>query len=97
MNAGAAGAQSAYLVGVANAIKACGSIVSVEPEEFLKILSQQKEPLVVQADKKFLSRNYKYLTSFKGLTFFCKSQEQIRLPEQTQVIRAKSIVIPNLR
>ncbi len=97
MNSGAAGAQSAYLVGVANAIKACGSIISVEPEEFLKIVSQQNEPLIVRADKKFLSRNFKYLTSFKGLTFYCKSPEQLRLPEQAQTIRAKSIVIPNLR
>jgi len=44
MTNGAAGAGGATVV-IANAIKASGAIVRVEPQEFLNILSKAKEPL----------------------------------------------------
>ena len=68
MSAGAAAAAA-----IAQAIKASGVVVQVEPGEFLGIVQRQQAPLVVHATGGFLKTNYKYLTSYKGLAFFTKS------------------------
>jgi hypothetical protein len=80
----------------ANAVKACGTIVHVQPDEFLKILSFQDNPLIVRASGGLLSRSFRYLTSYKGLAFFCKSGSELILPGQSQLILAKKISIPDL-
>ncbi len=67
--AGAAGAAAA----IAEALKAMGPIICVEPQDFLAILEKTEKPLVVQSPSGFMTK-YKYLTSYKGLTFFTKSK-----------------------
>jgi len=46
MSAGAAAAAAA----IVNAIKASGVLVSVEPEEFSKLMSRAGDPLIVVAE-----------------------------------------------
>jgi len=89
--AGAAGAMAA----IANAIKASGAIVRVEPQEFLNILSKVKEPLVVYSRAGFLTQ-HKYLTSYKGLIFFAKSKEQLLIPASVEIVNAKKIWVPEM-
>jgi hypothetical protein len=79
---------------IANAIKASGAIVRVDPENFLSILHRAENPVVVIAGKSFLSGGYKYLTSYKGLAFFAKSPEPLNLPGESEVIHAKSVMVP---
>ena len=70
MAAGAsAGAAAAAAAAVANAVKASGAIVQLEPEDFLKILTRAKDPLVVMAEGGFFKTKYGYLTCYKGLDF----------------------------
>jgi hypothetical protein len=88
---GAAGAMAV----MAEAIKASGAIVQVEPKEFLNILNKAKEPLVVCSPAGFLTQN-KYLTSYKGLIFFAKSKEQLAIPASAEVISARKIFIPEM-
>ena len=88
---GAAGAASAA---IAQAIKASGEIVRVEPRDFLHILEQQKAPLVVHATGGFFSTSYQYLTSYKGLAFFTKSATPMNLPRDTELVQAQKIWIP---
>jgi hypothetical protein len=92
MSAGAAGAAAA--AAVAQAIKASGVIVRVEPSEFLRILARQQQPLVVHATGGFFSTNYQYLSSYKGLAFFTKSPEPLDLPSGCELINANNIWIP---
>jgi hypothetical protein len=68
MSAGAAGAAAAA---IAQAIKASGVIIHVEPDDFVGILRRQPGALVVQATGGFFSTSYRYLTSYKWLAFFC--------------------------
>ena len=89
---GAAGAAAA--TAIANAIKASGAIIRVDSQDFLKILSRMKEPLVVMADKSFWS-GYKYLTSYRGLAFYTKTAEKLRLPGDVELISAGKIWIPS--
>lgn len=90
----AAGAAAAAAAATANAIRASGVVVQVEPADFLVVLSRQSEPLVVHATGGFLSTTYQYLTSYKGLAFFTKSHEPISLGKDVEVIPAGSIWIP---
>jgi hypothetical protein len=90
---GAAGAAAAAAA-IAEATKASGVIVSVKPGDFLKILKQQEGLLVVHAEGGIFKTNYQYLTSYKGLAFFCKSDTPLKLPRDTELVRAKKIWIP---
>jgi hypothetical protein len=94
--AAGAGAAAAAAAAVANAIKASGAIVQVEPEDFLKILARAKDPLVVTAEGGFFKTKYQYLTAYKGLDFFCQSDELLSLPASTELIPAGKIWIPNM-
>jgi hypothetical protein len=93
MAAGASGAAAAAAA-IAQAIKASGAIVSVEPQEFLRILRRTEQPLVVHATGGVFSTNYQYLTSYKGLIFFTKSQTPLDLPQGPEVVLAQKIWIP---
>jgi hypothetical protein len=96
MSAGAAGAAGAAAAAIAQAIKASGVIVHVEPEDFLSILGRQPGALVVHATGGFFffRTNYRYLTSYKGLAFFTSSSSPLDLPSGTELIQAKAIWIP---
>jgi hypothetical protein len=92
MSAGAtAGAAAAA---IAQAIKASGVIVHVEPEDFVTLLRRQSGALVVHATGGFFSTNYRYLTSYKGLAFFTKAATPLDLPLGTELVQAKAIWIP---
>jgi hypothetical protein len=79
---------------VAQAIKASGAIVSVEPNDFEAILNRVEAPLVVCATSRFISTKYLYLTSYKGLIFFTKSGLPLSLKPTVEVIEAKKIWVP---
>jgi hypothetical protein len=79
---------------VAQAIKASGAIVRMEPNDFSDILRRQESPLVVHATGGVFNTNYQYLTSYKGLAFFTKSPVPLDLPPRTELVQARSIWIP---
>jgi hypothetical protein len=94
---GAAGASTAVIVAtIANAIKACGTLVRVEPQEFLKIIGKQEQPLIVRTPPGVFSKSIKYLTSYKGLAFHCKSEMELNLPQKAELINAKKFSIPDM-
>ncbi len=89
----AAGAAAA---GIVKAIRAAGVLVRVEPEEFSKLMDRAKDPLIVVAEGGFglFGRNYKYLMSYKGLTFFTKSGAPLPLPGGAELVNAGRIWVP---
>ena len=94
--AGAAGGASAAGA-IAQAIKASGAIVRVEPPDFVAIIGRSERPLVVAAVRAkswFWPGSYQYLTSYRGLVFFAKSKRPLRLPEDAELIAARTIWIP---
>ena len=93
---GAAGGVTAAIIAAQhNAIKAMGSFVIVEEQEFLKVLEKEENPAVVYCEAGFFSKN-KYLTSYKGFLFFTKSKEFLPLPASVEIILAKKISVPEL-
>ncbi len=91
MSDGATAAAAA----IAQAIKASGVIVRMEPDEFLNLLSRHRDVLVVQATGGVFSTNYQYLFSYKGLAFYTKSSDPLPMPAGTEVVVARSIWIPS--
>ena len=90
ISGGAAGAAAA----IAQAIRASGAIVRVEPQDFELILRRMDRPLVVRAIGGLLTKYHQYLTSYKGLAFYTKSQTELMLPGSSEIIRAGKIWIP---
>lgn len=88
------GAAAARAAAIAQATKASGAIVRVEPDDFLMILSKAERPLVVMATGGFMRTNYQYLTGYKGLVFFTKSPTEMMLPGDIELVLAKKIWIP---
>lgn len=94
MAAGAGSAGATAAAAIAQAIRASGAIVKVEPNDFLTILGRHDEPLVVCAETGVFGTSYRYLTSYKGLAFYTQSARQLHLPGTAELIRAKKIWIP---
>ena len=90
MSAGAAGAAAA----IAQATKASGVIVRVGPDDFLRIVDLNDEPLVVHAPGGFFSSKHSYLTSYRGLAFLTKSDVPLPLASHCQFVEAQKIWIP---
>jgi hypothetical protein len=90
------GAESAAVAAaaVADAIKASGAIVSVESEDFEEILSKTEAPLIVCAQGGVFTTKYHYLTAYKGLIFYTKTQEPLALPPKSEVVNARKISVP---
>jgi hypothetical protein len=91
----AAYAAAAGAAVIAEAIRAAGTIVRLEPEGLRQIMRRQETPLVVVSASRFLWTTYHYLTSYRGLAFYAKAREPIALPPRCEVIEAKQIWIPS--
>ena len=87
-------AGGAAAAAIAQAIKASGAIVRVEPPEFTAILNKVDNPLVVFSESRFISTSYHYLTAYKGLVFYSKSPAPLPLRPSAELIQAKKIWIP---
>jgi len=89
------GAAAARAAAIAQAIKASGAIIRVNPEAFFTILNKSERPLIVIARGGLIRANYQYLTAYKGLIFFTKSPSELMLPGSAEVIFADRIWIPS--
>jgi hypothetical protein len=91
--AAAAAAAAAYNI---QATKASGGIVRLEPQEFVRILTKMKAPLVVVSAAKggLFSRNNEYLTNYKGIFFYTKTSTAINLPGDVEVVNARNFWMP---
>jgi hypothetical protein len=94
MSAGASAAAAGAAAAIAQATKASGVIVRVNSIDFLQIVNRNSEPLVVEATGGFFRTVHMYLTSYRGLAFFAKSDIPLSLPVQCEVVRANKIWIP---
>jgi len=93
MTNGSAGAAAAAAA-IAQATKASGAIVRIEPTDFMTIMSRTDKPLVVMAQGGLVAKNHQYLTSYKGLVFFTKSHNPLQFSSKAEIVVAKKIWIP---
>ena len=86
--------NGAAAAATAQAIKASGAIVRVEPLDFMALLERAENPLLVYSESRFFSTSYQYLMGYKGLVFYTKSRTPLDLPRNIEVVTAKKIWIP---
>jgi hypothetical protein len=89
-----AGAGAAAAAAIAQATKASGAIVRIDPQELIKLLNRAEAPLVVMAPGSFFSKAHKYITSYKGLFFYTESDTPLQLPSGAELVAAEKIWIP---
>ena len=90
------GAHVAIHAAIANAIKATGVVVRLEPSEWMTVLKRNENAVVVVASGGMFKKSFRYLTSYRGLAFFTTSDQQLVLPGRVEVITAKSISLPDM-
>ena len=93
-NGATAGAAAISATAIAQAIKASGVLVKVEPEAFSAIISKTESPLIVMAEGGVFNKHFQYLTSYKGLAFYTKTTQQIQFPNRTELIYTQKIWVP---
>jgi len=81
---------------VQNAIKMNGVFVKIEAQDFLRLINEQENLLIVHSKAGIFSNQYLYLTSYKGFIFYCKSKEQLPLPGKHEKIFSTNVSLPNL-
>jgi hypothetical protein len=81
---------------LANAVKASGVIVRLDPPEWLRVLKRTENPLIVIARGGMFRRKYQYLTAYRGLAFYTTSEQPLVLPGRTELVSAKSISVPDV-
>ena len=89
------GAVMAHQAIVAQATKASGVVVRVGPPDFVRVLDLIEKPLVVVAEGGVIRKHFKYLASYKGLAFYTKSDAQLVLPRQCEVVVADKVWVPD--
>jgi hypothetical protein len=87
------GAEAGVIAVMAEAAKAFGAIVRLEPADFDALVQKQESPLVVFSQGGFFKK-YQYLMGYKGLVFYTKTVTPLNLPLKAEVIRATKIWIP---
>jgi hypothetical protein len=92
--AAAGGSAAAVQAAIAEAIKASGAIVSVEPRDFETVLGKTETPLVVHARGGVFTTKYYYLTAYKGLIFYTRTEAPLLLPPKTELTNARKIWVP---
>ena len=85
---------AAHQAAIAQAIKASGAIVRLEPPDFQRLVSRAEQPLVVVARSRFFGERWEYLFGHRGLVFYTKSKEPFSLSGRVEIIEAKSIWVP---
>ena len=91
-----AGSAHAAQAAIANALKASGVVVRLEPSEWMSILKRTDAPLVVIGTGGVFRKHVQYLTSYRGLAFFTTSRDPLVLPGRAEIVSAKSISIPDV-
>jgi hypothetical protein len=79
-----------------NALKAMGSIVSVTPDDFRRVVSKNEDALVIFHYGGTFKKHYKYLTTYKGFTFYTKSDSKLSFNLPVEIVEADKISIPDL-
>ena len=77
------------------AVKASGTLIRIEPSEFEKLVNKSESLLVITAPGGFFTKHTRYLTSYKGLTFYTQSAAPLSLPFKAEVVAARTIWMPN--
>jgi hypothetical protein len=79
---------------IQSALKMNGVFVKIEGHDFLRLINEQENLLIVYSKSGIFNNLYLYLTSYKGFIFYCKSKEQLPLPSKHEKIFSNNVTLP---
>ncbi|MBX2897203.1 MAG: hypothetical protein KF763_17280 [Cyclobacteriaceae bacterium] len=79
-----------------HALKMNGAFIKLTPEDFQNLLNRNEGLAVVTTITTFFGTTFTYVTSHKGLIFFCKTKSQLSVSNRHETILAQSITLPAL-
>jgi hypothetical protein len=90
--AATAGAAAAA---IAQAVKASGVLVRIEPGDFEELVVRGADLLVIhQGPGGFFQRKHRYLTHYRGFAFHAESDLPLSFPAGTEILSCAQIWIP---
>jgi hypothetical protein len=75
---------------IAQANMATSMFIVVDPENFNKILARAGKTVVITGKGGYFQKNYWYLTYYMGFKYFTKSNTEMILPGNVEIITAKT-------
>lgn len=77
-----------------NALKMNGVFVKLSPSDFQNLINRNDDLAIVVSQSVFFGTTFTYLTAYKGLTFYCKTKNQLSIPGKHEVFSAASLSLP---
>jgi hypothetical protein len=77
-----------------NALKMNGVFAKLDAKDFLKLINEKDNLLIVISETGLFTNQYLYLTSYKGFIFYTKSKEQLPLPTKHEKMQSQSVSLP---
>ncbi|MBX2962941.1 MAG: hypothetical protein KF687_10540 [Cyclobacteriaceae bacterium] len=73
-----------------------GAFIRIDIRDFQNILHKAEGLLVVESKTGIFASTHLYLTSYKGFIVYCKSKEQLSIPDKHEKIYAPAVSLPNI-
>lgn len=71
-----------------------GVFVKLHPDDFQNLLNRSEGLAVVTTSTTFFGTTFTYVTSYKGLVFYCKSKSQLSISSRHETILAQAVSLP---
>ena len=78
-----------------NATRATGVIVHVDAGDFQALIKRAVEPMILVARGGVFKKHYQYMTTYKGLAFFTRSDRPLEFAGRHEKIMVKKLWIPD--
>lgn len=76
------------------ALRMNGVFIKLTPEDFQNLLNRNEGLAVVTTSTHFFGTTFTYVTSYKGLIFYCKTKSQLSVSSKHESILAQSVALP---
>lgn len=70
-------------------------IVTVENDEFMRLVKQANDPMIIHQIPGWFSGQNRYLLTYRGVTFYTRSKEELSISKNAEVITAKYFYVPH--
>lgn len=73
----------------------CGIVISVENDEFMRLMKQANDVIVIHQKPTWWQSYNRYLMSYRGMTFYTRSKEELVISKYSEVVTAKHFYAPH--
>ena len=73
----------------------CGIVISVETDEFMRLMKQAGNALIIHQQPSWWQTYNRYLMSYRGMAFYTRSKEELSISKYAEVIAAKNFYVPH--